>query len=129
MLGLGPRWPASLGALAGAGVVGVVVGLVGAIAGSAFWAASGASLVAFAGTAFWWLRWPPDALSASAIDRMRTVSVAVAEGSVRAAAACSPLHRAGGESRQVSLFAQSSRGGGIRWAVTAQGVSVAVPGL
>lgn len=59
MLGRGPRWPASLGALAGAGVVGVVVGLIGAVAGSAVWAASGASLVALAGTAFWWLRCRP----------------------------------------------------------------------
>jgi hypothetical protein len=40
MLGRGPRWPASLGALAGAGVVGVVVGLIGAVAGSGVWAAN-----------------------------------------------------------------------------------------
>ena len=59
MLGRGPRWPASLGALAGAGVVGVVVGLIGAVAGSAVWAASGASLVALGSAAFWWLRCHP----------------------------------------------------------------------
>lgn len=59
MLGRGPVWPASLGALAGAGVVGLVVGLIGAVAGSAVWAVSGASLVAVASTAFWWLRCLP----------------------------------------------------------------------
>src|SRR5579884_340953 len=32
MLGRGPRWPAGLGALAGAGVVGLVIGLIGVVA-------------------------------------------------------------------------------------------------
>lgn len=59
MLGRGRRWPASVGALAGAGVVGVVVGSIGAVPDSAVWATSGASLVALASTAFWWLRCRP----------------------------------------------------------------------
>ena len=32
MLGRGPRWPAGIGALAGAGLVGIIIGVIGAIA-------------------------------------------------------------------------------------------------
>lgn len=56
MLGRGPRWPAGLGALAGAGVVGVVIGLIGAIAAPGIWAASGISLIILSASTFWWLR-------------------------------------------------------------------------
>lgn len=59
MLGRGPRWPASLGALAGAGVVGVVIGFIGAVADPSIWAASGISLVVLSATLFWWLRCRP----------------------------------------------------------------------
>ena len=59
MLGCGPRWPASLGALAGIGLVGVVIGLIGAAADSATWAAVGLSLIALSGTANWLLRCRP----------------------------------------------------------------------
>jgi hypothetical protein len=59
MLGRGPRWPASLGGLAGAGVVGAVIGLIGAVADPGIWAAFGISLVALSATAFWWLRCRP----------------------------------------------------------------------
>ena len=56
MLGRGPRWPAGLGALAGAGVVGMVIGVIGAVAYPGTWAAAGISLVLLSATAFWWLR-------------------------------------------------------------------------
>lgn len=59
MLGRGPRWPASLGALAGAGVVGLVIGLIGAVADPGVWTAAGISLIALNATAFWWLRCRP----------------------------------------------------------------------
>jgi hypothetical protein len=59
MLGRGPRWPAALGALAGAGAVGVVIGLIGAVATPGIWAASGSSLVLLSAVAFWWLRCRP----------------------------------------------------------------------
>jgi hypothetical protein len=56
MLGRGPRWPASLGALAGAGVVALVVGAIGAVVDPGAWAASGVCLVALGAVGFWWLR-------------------------------------------------------------------------
>jgi hypothetical protein len=56
MLRRGPGWPAGLGALTGAGMVGVVIGLIGAVADPGIWGASGISLIALSGTAFWWLR-------------------------------------------------------------------------
>ena len=56
MLGRGPRWPAGLGALAGAGVVGVVIGLIGAVAAPGIWAACGISLIVLSAGTFWWLR-------------------------------------------------------------------------
>jgi len=59
MLGRGPRWPASLGGLAGAGVVGVVIGLIGAVSFPGLWIGSGVSLMALAAAAFWWLRCRP----------------------------------------------------------------------
>jgi hypothetical protein len=59
MLGRGPRWPAGLGAVAGAGVVGVVIGSIGAIAAPGIWAASGISLAVASAVAFWWLRCRP----------------------------------------------------------------------
>jgi hypothetical protein len=59
MLGRGPRWPAALGAPAGAGVVGVVIGAIGAVVDPFAWAASGVALVAVSATAFWLLRCRP----------------------------------------------------------------------
>jgi hypothetical protein len=59
MLGRGPRWPAGLGALAGAGGVGIVIGLIGAVAAPGMWAASGISLVMVSAVVFWWLRCRP----------------------------------------------------------------------
>jgi hypothetical protein len=59
MLGRGPRWPAGLGALAGAGGVGIVIGLIRAVAAPGMWAASGISLVIVSAVAFWWLRYRP----------------------------------------------------------------------
>lgn len=59
MLGRGPRWPAGIGAVAGAGLVGIVIGAIGAVAGPGVWAAAGATLVAFSGATFWWLRCRP----------------------------------------------------------------------
>ena len=61
MLGRGPRWPAGLGALAGAGVVAVVIASIGAVSAPGIWAASGASLVVVSAVAFWWLRCRPTA--------------------------------------------------------------------
>jgi hypothetical protein len=59
MLGRGPRWPAGLGALAGAGVVGVVIGLIGAVARPSIWSLAGVSLIAVSASVFWWLRCRP----------------------------------------------------------------------
>jgi hypothetical protein len=56
MIGRGPRWPAALGFLAGAGVVGIVVGAIAAVATPAAWAASGCLLIALSAGGFWWLR-------------------------------------------------------------------------
>jgi hypothetical protein len=59
LIGRGPRWPAALGALAGAGAVGVVIGAIGAVAEPGVWAASGLALIALGAAAFWWLRCRP----------------------------------------------------------------------
>lgn len=59
MLGRGPRWPASMGVLAGAGLVGIVIGLIGAVATPGLWAVTGAALALFSGVTFWWLRCRP----------------------------------------------------------------------
>ena len=59
MLGRGPRWPAGVGALAGAGLVGIIIGVIGAIASPGLWAAAGATLTALSGATFWWLRCRP----------------------------------------------------------------------
>jgi hypothetical protein len=56
MLDRGPRWPAGIGALAGAGLVGIVIGVIGAVASPGLWAASGATLAALSGLTFWYLR-------------------------------------------------------------------------
>jgi hypothetical protein len=59
MLGRGPRWPAGLGAVAGAGLVGIVIGVIGAVVDPLAWAVSGATLLALSAAAFWWLRCRP----------------------------------------------------------------------
>src|SRR5947207_13639563 len=59
MLGRGPRWPAVLGALAGAGVVGAVIGMIGAVADPAIWGLSGSALALVSAAAFWLLRCRP----------------------------------------------------------------------
>jgi hypothetical protein len=56
ILGRGPRWPAALGAMAGAGIVGVVIGAIGGVAGPGIWATAGSFLIAFGAVVFWWLR-------------------------------------------------------------------------
>jgi hypothetical protein len=58
-LGRGPRWPASLGAFAGAGLVGIIIGIIGAVASPGLWGAAGGALVALSGAIFWWLRCRP----------------------------------------------------------------------
>jgi len=60
MLRRGPRWPASVGLIAGAGVVCLVIAPIGA-GGAAVWAAVGLGLVVLASAAFWWLRCRPSA--------------------------------------------------------------------
>jgi hypothetical protein len=57
----GARWPASVGALAGAGLVGIVIGIIGAVASPALWAGAGAGLIALSAATFWWLRCRPAA--------------------------------------------------------------------
>jgi hypothetical protein len=59
MVGRGPRWPAGIGALAGVGLVGIVIGVIGAVASPELWALAGATLVALSGVTFWWLRCRP----------------------------------------------------------------------
>jgi len=59
MLGRGPRWPAGIGAVAGAGLVGVVIGAIGAVAAPGAWALAGAALAALSAAALWWLRCRP----------------------------------------------------------------------
>lgn len=56
LLGRGPRWPASLGFLAGAGLVCVVIAIIGSVPNPAGWAAVGVALLGFSAGAFWWLR-------------------------------------------------------------------------
>jgi len=53
------RWPAGIGVLAGAGLVGAVIGVIGAVANPGLWVASGATLAALSGATFWWLRCRP----------------------------------------------------------------------
>jgi hypothetical protein len=59
LLGRGPRWPASLGLFAGAGIVCLVIAVIGAVAGAAWWAVIGLALSGVGGGAFWWLRCRP----------------------------------------------------------------------
>jgi hypothetical protein len=61
LLGRGPRWPASLGLVTGAGTVGVLIGLIGAVVAPLVWGALGAGLVAVSAAGFWWLRCRPNA--------------------------------------------------------------------
>jgi hypothetical protein len=59
LLGRGPRWPASLGLLAGAGLVCLVIAAIDALGGAATWAAVGVVLVAVCSASFWALRCRP----------------------------------------------------------------------
>lgn len=59
MLGRGPRGPAVIGALAGAGLVGIVIGVIGAVATPGLWTAAGVTLAVLSGVTFWWLRCRP----------------------------------------------------------------------
>lgn len=59
LLGRGPRWPHSLGLLAGAGVVCLVIAAIGAAGSQPQWAAVGIALACVGGGAFWWLRCRP----------------------------------------------------------------------
>ena len=43
----------------GAGIVGMVIGVIGAVAEPGIWAASGLSLITLSVGAFWWLRCRP----------------------------------------------------------------------
>jgi uncharacterized membrane protein len=57
-----PAWPADLGALAGAGLVCLVIALISAISGDlspVVWATVGLVLSAGASATFWWLRCRP----------------------------------------------------------------------
>jgi hypothetical protein len=57
--GRGPRWPDSLGLFAGAGIVCLVIAVIGAVAGPTWWAVIGLALAAVGGGASWWLRCRP----------------------------------------------------------------------
>ena len=59
LLGRGPRWPDSLGLFAGAGIVCLVIAVIGAVAGAAWWAVIGLALAGVGDGAFWWLRCRP----------------------------------------------------------------------
>lgn len=59
LLRRGQRWPASLGLLAGAGVVCLVIAAIDSVGGWAIWAAVGLGLVGFGSTAYWVRRGRP----------------------------------------------------------------------
>lgn len=64
LVGRGRRWPASLGLLAGAGAVCLVIGAISAISGDVsptVWFTVGIALTSLASWAFWFLRCRPDA--------------------------------------------------------------------
>jgi hypothetical protein len=62
LVGRGPRWPSSLGLVAGAGAVCLVIGTISAISGDVtptVWFGVGVALTSSACWAFWFLRCRP----------------------------------------------------------------------
>src|SRR3990172_4781582 len=63
LLGRGPRWPAGLGLLAGAGAVCLLIAVISAISGDVaptIWAVVGLALSGTSSFAFWFLRCRPE---------------------------------------------------------------------
>jgi len=56
LLGRGTPWPACLGLLAGAGLVGVVIDAIGAVPSPGIWGGAGVALIAAGAASFWSLR-------------------------------------------------------------------------
>ena len=50
------HWTAGLGFLAGVGVVGITIGVIGAVPAATLWIVAGLLMILGASSAFWWLR-------------------------------------------------------------------------